>query len=97
MGHIYGEVEKVSDIRKIANKIRRDVRKAKNKSRLTELHKRAMYLVTLTFSPAWIKHFSGSISKARSVAKQEFKKTAKLINKRAKQLGIAKRYDETWG
>ena len=96
MGHIYGTVNTISDIRKIASKIRRDVRKAKTKPRLTELHKRAMYLVTLTYSPGWVKHFGGSITKARSVAKQEFKKTAKLINKKAKQLGIAKHYDETY-
>ena len=94
---IYGEVEKIEDITKINRMIRRDVRKAKTKSRLTELYNRSKYLVTLTYSPAWKKHFRGKILKARKRAMKEFEKTAKLINRRAKQLGIAKRYDVTYG
>jgi len=94
---IYGKVEGISDIRKINEKIRGNVRSAKSRPRLTELHKRSSYLCTLTHSPAWKKSFIGKISKVRQVAKTEYTKTAKAINAKAKRLGLKANYDTKWG
>ena len=88
MGVIYGHVEKISDIKRIAQMIRRDIRKARTRARLTELVRRARYLVTLTYCPAWKKKFGKKIEQAREVAYREYLKSADLANRIAKKLGI---------
>ena len=94
---IYGEVKTLKDIRDIFAKIRSDIRKAKSRERLTELYRRAGYIITLTHSPAWRKAFRGKIRRMRAVAKEEFTKTANAINKKADRLGIRDSYDTKWG
>jgi len=91
--NIYGEVNKPSDIRKINEKIRAELKKARTRKKITELVKRSAYLCTLTYSPGFRKKLRGQLLKARKIAKQEYTKTAKLANKK---LG-AKVYDEHWG
>lgn len=89
---IYGHVTSPSDLKKIFAKIRAQIRKAKSRARLTELVKRAQYLVTLsggwdsTPSPAW----SELVSKYPSLpklAKSEYLKTCALANMVAKRHG----------
>lgn len=96
-GRIYGEVKGIGDIEYINVLIRKDVAKAKNRSMLTELHKRSMYIRTLCDSPAWRKAFWGKITEMKKVAEKEFTKTAKAINTRAWRLGLTPDYDEKWG
>jgi len=97
MQRIYSAISGVSDIRKINQMIRNEVKRAKSRKELTELHKRSSYLVTLTFSPAWKEGFRGKIAQMRSAAKEEFAKTARAINSRCRQLGIEPNYDMKWG
>ena len=97
MQRIYSAISGVSDIRKINQMIRNEVKRAKSRKALTELHKRSSYLVTLTFSPAWKEGFRGKIAQMRSAAKEEFAKTARAINSRCRQLGIEPNYDTKWG
>jgi hypothetical protein len=92
MGVIYGHVETINDIRKIAQKIRQDIRKARSRARLTELVRRARYLVTLTYAPAWKKHFGKKITQARKIAYSEYLKCAELANKIARKLGYVTHY-----
>ena len=89
---IYSHIRTINDIRKINQKIRNDVRKAKSRARLTELYNRSKYLVTLTFSPNWRRLFRGKLLNARKVAREEFTKTANLINKK-----LDGKYDITYG
>ena len=51
--HVYGAVDNASDLRKIFAAIRDDVAQAKTREELTKLFRRAEYLITLTYSPAW--------------------------------------------
>ena len=51
--HIYGEVKNKSDLKKIFPGIRHDLETAHSRPALTELYKRAGYLITLTHAPAW--------------------------------------------
>src|SRR5689334_14163939 len=95
--HIYGEVDNQSDLKKVFSAIRGDVRKADSRPELTELYKRAGYLITLTAAPAWGKKFHGDIQGLRRTAKEEFSKTAHTINSRAEKLGAKADYDEKWG
>jgi hypothetical protein len=94
---IYGEVNSKTGIRRIFTEIRRDVREAKSRPALTELYRRAGYLITLTHAPSWQKKFGKDATKLREVGEEEFRKTAHAINRRAAQIGTEADYDETWG
>ena len=96
--HIYGAVRGVSDIRAINCYIREQIRKARSRSRITELVRRSLYLYTLTYAPAWKRAFEGKIRRMRKVAKEEYERTARTANKRLDELGHSgRRYDERIG
>jgi hypothetical protein len=95
--HVYGEVDNVTDLRNIFQAIRGDVEKAGSRQELTELYRRAGYLVTLTYAPAWQKKFGPEVEELRRVAEEEFARTARVINERAAAIGTEPSYDETWG
>ena len=95
--HIYGEVNNKTDLKKIFQKIRQDVEEAESRPDLTELYRRAGYLVTLTHSPGWEEKFGPEIADLRKVAEEEFRTTARKINRRAEEIGTEANYDETWG
>jgi hypothetical protein len=95
--HVYGEVDNKADLKKVFSAIRGDVKKADSRPELTELYKRAGYLITLTAAPAWGKKFRGDIRDMRHTAKEEFSKTAHTINSRAEKIGAKADYDESWG
>jgi hypothetical protein len=95
--HIYGEVNSKTGMRRVFTDIRRDVASAKSRPALTELYKRAGYLLTLTHAPSWEEKFGRGASALRKVGKEEFRKTAHKINRRAAQIGTEADYDESWG
>jgi len=95
--HVYGEVNNDADLRKIFSEIQRDVAQAGSRDDLTKLFRRAEYLVTLTYAPAWQKKFGAKVADLRQVAEREFGATADKINQRARQVGVAADYDTTWG
>jgi hypothetical protein len=95
--HVYGEVDNEADLRKISTEIRGDIDKAKSREDLTKLFRRAGYLVTLTYSPAWHEKFGAKASELRRLADDEFATTARNINQRAAQIGTDADYDEHWG
>jgi hypothetical protein len=95
--HIYGKVQSPTSLKQVFRAIRRDVKQAQERPGLTELYKRAGYLITLTHSPSWEEKFSTNVQSLRQIAEEEFAATARMINRRAKQVGTAADYDETWG
>jgi hypothetical protein len=95
--NVYGEVENKRDLHEISVEIRRDVEHAKSREALTELHKRAGYLVTLTQSPSWKEKFGDEAGDLHRAAQHDFTTTAREINRRAKAIGTEADYDETWG
>ena len=94
---IYGEVKNMTGLRKVFTEIRRDVEEARSRPGLTELYKRAGYLITLTHAPSWQEEFGKDADKLRGVGRDEFRKTAHKINRRAAQIGTDADFDETWG
>ncbi len=94
---IYGEVNSKTSLKKIFADIRRDVENAKSRPSLTELYKRAGYLITLTHAPSWEEKFGKGVKALRRVGEEEFRKTAKKVNQRAKQIGTEADFDEKWG
>jgi len=95
--HVYGEVNNKSDLKKVFSEIRQDVEGADSRSTLTELYRRAGYLITLTNAASWEKKFGKDISSIREAAKDEFASTARKINTQAKKIGTDADYDEKWG
>lgn len=94
---VYGEVNDKSDLRNVFSEIREDVEQADTRSDLTELYRRAGYLITLTNAASWETKFGDEIDELRATAKEEFSKTARAINHRAEEVGTQADYDEEWG
>lgn len=95
---IYGEINSETDMREVFGDIRKEVENASSRAALTELYRRAGYLITLTYAPTWQKKFGSDEAAAlRAVGEQQFSKTASAINARAGQIGTDADYDETWG
>ena len=95
--HLYGEVNSKTGLKDIFREIRQDVQAAKSRQGLTELYKRAGYLITLTHAPSWEEKFGRRSASLRRVAEEEFGTTARKINRRANAIGTEADYDEKWG
>ena len=95
--HIYGEVNSKTGLKRVFRQIRHDVDEAKARPGLTELYKRAGYLITLTHAPSWEEKFGKKATGLRQVARDEFASTARKINRHAKKIGIEADYDDKWG
>ncbi len=95
--HIYGEINNETDLKHVFMHIRDDVEDAQSRPSLTELYKRAGYLITLTHAPSWEEKFGKEAKALRNLGEEEFRKTAQKINHRAQQVGTDANYDETWG
>ena len=64
---------------------------------LTELYKRAGYMIALTYAPSWEEKFGRDAGTLRRVGQDEFRKTARKINQRAEAIGTDADYHEQWG
>lgn len=96
--HIYGKIDSETGMRQVFIDIRHDVENAKSRPALTELYKRAGYLITLTYAPSWEEKFGrGEAAALRAVGEEEFSRTAREINHRAAEIGTEADYDEKWG
>lgn len=95
--NVYGEVDNKSDLSEIFTEIRHDVDQAGSRKELTELFRRAGYLITLTHAPSWEEKFGKKAADLRKLAEKEFTTTARRINRRAEEIGTEADYDETWG
>lgn len=93
----YGHIHHPKDISDINAKIRAKVREADSQEELTELHRESQYLITLTYTDKWSRAYRGNLSMIRTRARNEFHKTAIVINQRARQLGIDHKYDTVYG
>jgi hypothetical protein len=94
---IYGEVKNKTDLKEVFSAIRDDVEKAGSRPALTELYRRAGYLITLTHAPSWREKFGDEADDLRDEAEKEFAKTVRAINRRAEAIGTEPDYDEKWG
>jgi hypothetical protein len=94
---IYGTVKSKSGMKRIFSEIRRDIAAAGSRPALTELYKRAGYLITLTHAPSWQEKFGAEAAALRDVGEDEFRRTAHKINRRATHIGTDADYDEKWG
>ena len=91
------QINSETDMRRAFQAIDQDAVRAGSRSDLTELYRRAGYLITLTFAPSWAEKFGDEAERLRRVGEDEFRKTAHQINQRAAQIGTEANYKETWG
>ena len=96
-GDVYGHINGADDMHRVFTDIRHDVEQAGSRPTLTELYRRAGYLITLTYAPSWEEKFGREALQLRKVAEEEFRTTAQEINRRAERIGTAADYHETWG
>jgi hypothetical protein len=54
-------------------------------------------MITLTYAPSWEEKFGRAADEMREVGEDEFRKTARKINRRAEAIGTDADYDELWG
>ena len=95
--HIYGEVNSKTSLRRIFKDIRHEVAEAHSRPALTELYKRAGYLITLTHAPSWQEKFGSEAKDLRTTGAEEFARTSRKINRRAARIGTEANYDDKWG
>jgi len=95
--HIYGTVNSKTGMKRVFGDIRRDIEDAKSRPALTELYKRAGYMIALTYAPSWEEKFGRDAGTLRRVGQDEFRKTARKINRRAEVIGTDADYHEQWG
>jgi hypothetical protein len=95
--HIYGEINNKTDIKRVFSAIRRDIDSTNSRPALTELYKRAGYLITLTHAPAWQEKFGKRRQMLRHIGEDEFRKTAHKLNRRTALIGTESDFDERWG
>ena len=95
--NLYGDVNSKTGLRNVFLEIRKDIDGARSREDLTELHRRAGYMITLTYAPSWQDKFGKEAAKLRTVAEEEFARTARRVNARAKEIGVDADYKEKWG
>src|SRR5215470_8232156 len=95
--HIYGEINNKTGMKRVFTEIRRNVAGAKSRPALTELYKRAGYLITLTYAPSWQEKFGKDAPALRRVGEDELRRTAHRINRRATKILTDADFDEKWG
>ena len=94
--NIYGDVNSLSDLRGINRQIRNEIRRARDRSRVTELKKRSDYLCALTQAPSWREKFGRKAPRFLDVAKEEDERTTRVANEIARRRGFDTEY-HAWG
>jgi len=86
-----------TEMKKVFREIRRDVNRASARSALTDLYRRAGGVLHQTSAPDWQQKFGPKADTIRKTGEDEFRKTARKINRRAVEIGTEADYDERWG
>lgn len=76
--------------------IREGVEKAQSQEELTELYKRAVYMILMTHSSPVDEKVDKEIKRKRQLTEEEFSRTVRLINEQAEKIGVEADYNEDW-
>ena len=94
--HTYVEGNARTDLRGRFKEIREGVEKAKSKEDLTELYKRAVYMILMTHSSPIDEKFDKEMKRKLETTEREFTRTVRMINQHAKKIAVEADYDESW-
>jgi hypothetical protein len=92
----YESIDGRDDILYLFDRIRTDMEDVSSRHELTDLYKRALYLITLAHSATWDEKFGEEAPIMREITDEEFLKTADFTNLQAEKLGTAPNYDRNW-
>ena len=82
-------------VRRTFKEIREVLEKAESKEDLTELYKQTVYMILMTHS-APLNEKDIEMKSRRETTEREFTQTVRMINDRAKQIGVEADYSEDW-
>ena len=82
-------------VRRTFKEIREVLEKAASKEDLTELYKQTVYMILMTHS-APLNEKDIEMKSRRETTEREFTQTVRMINDRAKQIGVEADYSEDW-
>jgi hypothetical protein len=94
--HTHVEGNARTDPRGRFKEIREGVEQAQSKEELTELYKRTVYMILMTHSSPIDEKFDREMRRKREAAEREFSRTVRVINRKAKKIGVEDDYDENW-
>jgi uncharacterized protein YegL len=84
-----------TDIRRTFKEIREALEKAASREDLTELYKQTVYMILMTHSTP-LDEKDQEMKRRRQSTEEEFARTVRLINQRAKKIGVQADYSEDW-
>jgi hypothetical protein len=76
--------------------IREEIEKTQSQEELTELYKRSVYMILMTHSSPIDEKTDRDLKRKREMTEREFARTVRMINRRAKKLGVEPGYDDDW-
>lgn len=85
-----------TDVRGRYREIRDAVDQAETQADLTELYKRSVHMILMTHSSPLDEKADRDLRRRRETAEREFSRNVRLINRRAKKLGLEADYSEDW-
>jgi hypothetical protein len=84
-----------TNVRQTFKEIRDALDKAQSREDLTELYKQTAYMILMTHSTP-IDEKDREMKRRRETAEREFARTVRVINRRAKKIGVEPDYNEDW-
>ena len=85
-----------TDLRHVFNEIREDVEKATSREGLTELYKRAAYIILMTHATPLADKSDREMGRRREITERDFAQTVRMINGQAKKIGTEADYNAKW-
>lgn len=94
--HDKNDVNPRTDLRGTFREIRDRVDTASTKEELTELYKRSVYMILMTHSSPLDEKADKEIKRKRETTEKEFSRVVRMLNRRAKKIGVEPEYSEDW-
>lgn len=93
--HIHDMESDPTDLRGRFREIRNVLEQAGSREELTELYKRSVFMILMTHS-APLDEKDREMRRRRETTERDFARTVRLINRKAKKLGVEPDYNENW-
>jgi glycyl-tRNA synthetase beta subunit len=85
-----------TDVRGRFREIQGALEQAGSQEDLTELYKRSVHIILMTHSSPLDEKVDREQKRRRETAEREFARTVRMINRRAKKIGVEADYNENW-
>jgi len=89
------EIHDRTDLRRTFQEIREALEKAATREDLAELYQQTVYMILMTHSSP-LNEKDREMKSRRETTEREFARTVRMINRRAKKIGVEADYNEDW-